>query len=327
MQILRSAVAVSLILFLAACAAADSAPPAPPEKFVNLVPAYSAFWDETRDLDTAQRIAAFRTRFEPLFPGFYSTERVKPPRTVAMQDERIAKSSGDFPTIRTRFETIGAGFDAMLQSAEDSFAATFPGFRMTMPIYLVHSIGEMDGGTRTIRDRQVLVFGADVMARVHQGFASERPFFHHELFHVLHVPKFESCDAVWCALWAEGLAVLAAKRLNPDATDAELLLVSPVPLREAVERNRKEAVCAIKARFDSEKQEDYRPLFNNPKETISPRLPNRFGYYVGYVVAQQAEKTYSLQQLAAMTPDQARPVVKHALDQLAACGKPRRKAA
>ncbi|GIL39102.1 hypothetical protein [Roseiterribacter gracilis] len=199
---------------------------------------------------------------------------------------------------------------------------------MTMPTYLIHSLGEMDGGTRNIRGRTLFVFGADVMARVHDGFNSERPFFHHELFHVYHTPKYESCDAVWCSLWTEGLAVLVAKRLNPDATDAELLLTCPRPLRAAFDANRKEAVCAIQARFNSEKGEDYRPLFNNPKDAaISPRLPGRFAYYVGYLVAQQAEKTHSLQQLAALTPEQAKPVVKRALDSLGNCGRTRRKAA
>ncbi|GIL39101.1 hypothetical protein [Roseiterribacter gracilis] len=127
MQILRTMSAAALVLSLTACAA-DTKPPvaAAPDKFVNLVPAYTTFWDETRGLDTTQRVAAFREKFDPLFPGFYSTERVKPPQTVAQQDQRIAQSFETFPSIRTRFETIGAGFGAMLDSAEASFAATFP---------------------------------------------------------------------------------------------------------------------------------------------------------------------------------------------------------
>jgi hypothetical protein len=323
MQILRSAVLLALLL--TACTTTEPKPAPAPDKFVNLVPAYAAFWDETRTLDPVARVAAFRARFEPLFPGFYSPERLKAPQTVAMQDQRIAKSFEDFPAIRTKFETTGKDFAAMLDSAETSFVATFPDFRPTTPIYLTHSLGEMDGGTRTINGHTALVFGADVMARVHGGFTSERPFFHHELFHVYHVPKYESCDAVWCSVWTEGLAVLVAKRLNPDASDDELLLTFPRSLRDAVEANRKEAVCAIRARFDSEKAEDYRPLFNNPKETISPRLPGRFAYYVGYLVAQQAETTRSLQQLAALTPAEARPVVSQALDRLARCDPPHRR--
>lgn len=321
---IRHLLAATIFLALGGCAAAPAPAPAPSQKFVNLVPAYVAFWDSTRDLNEPARVAAFREQFEILFPGFYAPDRLKPPQTIAMQDERIAKGLQDFPAIRTRFEAIGREFEQMLGSAEQSFRVAFPDFQSNMPIYLTHSLGEMDGGTRNIRGRKLLIFGADSMAHIHAPDANERPFFHHELFHVYHVPKFEHCEAIWCSLWTEGLAVLVADRLNPGASDAELLLTMPRSLRDAVEQNRKEAVCAVRARFDSEKESDYRPLFNMRKETLSPRLPGRFAYYVGYLVAQQAARTHSLQQLAALTPEQAKPVVKHALDGLAKCGAARR---
>ena len=56
---------------------------------------------------------------------------------------------------------------------------------------------------------------------------------HHELFHLYHSRAFEGCDAVWCGLWREGLAVHVAAELNPGASDAELVLTMPVPLRAA----------------------------------------------------------------------------------------------
>ena len=78
------------------------------------------------------------------------------------------------------------------------------------------------------------MFGADVIARVH-GDRDVRPFFHHELFHLLHGRTFSDCGALWCALWNEGLATFVAHRLNPAASDDQLLLTQPVPLRAAVE--------------------------------------------------------------------------------------------
>ena len=71
----------------------------------------------------------------------------------------------------------------------------------------------MDGGTRSVKGQRYLVFGADVMARVTTP-GRERPFFHHELFHVYNEKFFSECDPLWCALWMEGLAVYVSERLN-----------------------------------------------------------------------------------------------------------------
>jgi hypothetical protein len=53
---------------------------------------------------------------------------------------------------------------------------------------------------------------------------------------------------------------------------------------------------------------------------LNERLPPRFGYYVGYLVAAEAAKTRSLQQLAALSREQARPVTEAALRSLERCG-------
>jgi hypothetical protein len=163
-----------------------------------------------------------------------------------------------------------------------------------------------------------LMFGIDVIARLHD-FPDEQPFFHHELFHVYHGQFFEECDQAWCALWMEGLAVLAARTLNPAASDAELLLGSPRPIRPEVERNRKAAVCAAVARLDSNRQTDYAALFSNGPAPGD--VPPRFGYYVGYLAAQEAARERSLAQLAHLDNAAARPIVGAALARLASCAK------
>ena len=144
-----------------------------------------------------------------------------------------------------------------------------------------------------------------------------RPFFHHELFHLYHERSFRDCEQLWCGLWGEGLAVYVASRLNPGATDSELLLTEPEPLRAAVERNRSEAVCTVLARRESTAKADGRALFSSGR--LNERLPPRFGYYLGYLVAAEAGKTRSLKQLAALNSAEAKPVVEAALRSLADC--------
>ncbi|MFO1311383.1 MAG: hypothetical protein U1F41_04890 [Burkholderiales bacterium] len=154
------------------------------------------------------------------------------------------------------------------------------------------------------------------MARLYAP-GDERPFFHHELFHVYHARFFAGCEAVWCALWSEGLAVRASEFLNPGATDAQLLLDTPRPIRSEVEARRRDAVCAVRARLDSKAPEDYAPLFTGRRALDG--LPPRFAYYVGYLAAREAGRTRSMAELARLSAEDARPVLDAALASLADC--------
>jgi len=158
--------------------------------------------------------------------------------------------------------------------------------------------------------------GADVIARLHLAHDIQ-PFFHHELFHVYHAQFFDECAQAWCALWMEGLATLAAQRLNPGASDAELLLNQPRPIRADVERDRSAAVCAVARLVDSKAAADYAGLFSNGPALEG--LPPRVGYYVGYLVAEEAARGRSLMSLAHLRNPAARKVVDAAFAGLSRC--------
>jgi len=289
----------------------------PPQQYVlvDLATPYATFWAETRGLATPERVAAFKSRFNVLLPGFFTAQRVGW-MSDAEYDAAIARSLENFPAIREKFAAATSAIAKLLAPAHESFTKSFPDLRPIGPIYIVHSLGEFDGGTRPVSGVNRVMFGADVIARLHD-FPDERPFFHHELFHVYHAQFFEECEQAWCPLWMEGLAVLAAKRLNPAATDVELLLSSPRPIRPDVDRDRKQAVCAVSARLDSTAPADYATLFSNGQ--VPAELPPRFGYYVGYLVANEAAKKQSLIHLAHLDNAAARGVVNAALDRLASC--------
>src|SRR6187455_2405540 len=129
-----------------------------------------------------------------------------------------------------------------------------------MPVYLLHSLGEMDGGIREFGGKNYLIFGADVIARMHDAHTLT-PFLDHELFHVEHVRYFPECGAVWCALWIEGLATYAAKVMNPGADDQQLLLTSPEPIRAAVDARWPAALCFTRKKLFSGESADMEALF------------------------------------------------------------------
>lgn len=302
---------------LAACQSTAVETPVEPPFYtlVDLTDDYVAFFDRTEGMETAARVAAFREEFNAKMPGFYDPARFDN-FTPEQYDEFIARSFEAFPELRERYLATTASFEASMVPARESFRAAFPDVRPVGDIYFVHSLGEMDGGTRTIDGRTYLVFGADVMSRIYEP-GGTTPFFHHELFHFYHRAYFDGCEAFWCSLWTEGLATYVSEQLNQGADDVALLLTLPRPIRPEVDANLAYAVCAARARLDSESMDDYRPFFFGAYNLEG--LPPRAGYYIGYLVAKEAGRTRTIQQLAHLSAAEARPIVEAALSALAAC--------
>ena len=287
----------------------------PTYELTDLTGDYVAFFDRTRDFPMDARIAVFKAEMGARLPGFYDAARVQGV-TPELYDADIARSFTDFPQRREAFTQTASAFQSMLEPALASFVGTFSDFRSVGHIALLHSLGEMDGGTRTVAGQSYLVFGADVMARLHAP-GKERPFFHHELFHVYNEQFFGNCEPLWCALWTEGLAVYVSEQLNPGATDADLLLTSPGPIRTAVDAHLAHAVCAIRARLDSTSQQDHAAFFSGNSHFDD--LPPRAGYYLGYLALRQAGKSHSLSSLAHFNQQGARSALDDALNELATC--------
>jgi hypothetical protein len=283
---------------------------------VDLTPAFGAAWEETKDLPDSERVDAFERNFAPNLPGFYDPKRASPGREERFQ-ARILRGLKQFPEQRAGIEDVSRRFATMFTPALSSFEAQFGTMTGYPPVYLVNSLGEFDGATRELPDGVRLLFGADMIARIHAKH-DVQPFFHHELFHLYHNRLHpEECGMMWCSLWFEGLAVYVSEKLNPGATDDELLLNVPTPIRPEVDAHMTEAVCAVRWRLESRDRSDYAALFMT--ERLTPNLPPRFGYYVGYRVAQRLGRRRSFNELARLPPQEVRPLIERTLRDMAAC--------
>lgn len=262
----------------------------------------------------AEQAQAVRAHFAQRLPGFYDPARFgdDAPKFEPM----FARNVADFPKVRGRTSEAAARFKTMFPGAVQSFEASFGPVPYKQPVYLLVSLGEFDGGTRSLPQGEVLLFGADMIAQYHEK-NDVTAFFHHELFHIYHSPRFTSCAKVWCSLWSEGLATHVAATLNPKATDAELLLTIPEPIRPEVEKDIKPAVCATWERLDSEKSEDQRALFSFHR--LGPGIPPRAGYLIGQWVAADLGKTRSLKELAEMNGEPLRTEIEASLRRMADC--------
>lgn len=285
-------------------------------------------WDATRDLPPDERLARFKSELAPLFPGYYDHERFEGRVSAELQDQRIAAAIESFPEIREDYLEQLRNFEVGLAAANEDFLTAFPDFRQSTPIWLVHSLGEMDGGVRTVKGDAHLIFGADVMAAT-QTAASLPVFFEHELFHVHHQAAFSSCAEIWCGIWREGLAVYVSQQLNPHASLADLSLnfyavVGPdgVPklgegLAAAVERDIGRAWAQLEEVLDSTDQTMRLDMFQY-SPAAQTGLPPRRGYYLGFLVASEVSHGRTLQELAGMTAEEVRPLVRQAVATLKA---------
>jgi hypothetical protein len=306
--VIRTLVAMAALTLLGACA---TTPPAPPP-YTDLSQAFVEFYDRTEGLGDAARLAAFKAEVAPLYPSFYTP---RDGRTAEQHDRMTLNAIRRFPEIRAKYLAAQQAFPAAYAGAVARFRQYFPGSTAALPTYFLHSLGEMDGGTREIDGRAVMVFGADGIALYHTP-EDIGPLFDHELFHVEHGSYFPECAPVWCALWIEGLATAAAEAMNPGVDQAGLMLTFPRPIKPEIDADWAAALCLARSRIDSTAREDYAGMFMGG--TSERGYPPRWGYYLGYRLARRALRDHSLAELAHMPPLVAEPLVRAELDAMIA---------
>ena len=277
----------------------------PPVTFTSYAEQFDQFEVRTRGMPSEQRVQEFRATFDALVPGLYYD------KDEARLTRRIDKALTQFPSLRPAYREVERGFPQALDTAVSHFRQVFPDFVPPLPIYLVHSLGIRDGGIDYVGGKKVMMFGADVIANIHND-DSLQPFMEHELFHLEHARHFEDCDQLWCVLWVEGLATFAASTMTPGATDHQLLLDLPTPIRPATEAHWGEALCWIATRFEVTDDSDLSTAFLGNEQASG--FPSRFGYYVGLrVAAEAAGAKGGLAAVSRLNDEQARPVVARAL--------------
>lgn len=310
-----------LPLVLASAALRVAAAPAP-LAFTDLATPFERVALATAGEPEADRVAAVRQALDALLPGVYPAG--------AATDRALGRALADFPARRAGYDRAVRAFPGALEGAVARFRVVFPDFAPPLPIYLVHSLGLRDGGSDYLEPghRHVMFFGADMIARLHADDSLE-PFLEHELFHLEHARAFPDCDQFWCLLWQEGLAVEAAAAMTPGATDHQLLLDAPAPVRAPTDARWAAALCFVAAHFDATDDAVLAQGFQGGGHPPAG-LPERFGYYVGYRAAGATGRP--LAQLDRLDHEAARALLQATLARLiaeagAGCAPPAGKAA
>jgi hypothetical protein len=274
---------------------------------INLVPAFLAFWDEYGKAEPAAQIRMFQARVvEPnraVYDGVLSGVSAPVPELIARS---LATAPGRIGAIRRINQSITTEVPQHIAR----FRQTFPDFKCTTPVYFLYSLGAFDGAVREVKGTPALMFGVDVIV---QTFGDDQaPLFAHELFHVYHRQMIgEGPDELYWALWMEGLATYVSRTLNPGLPESSACCFPDI---EAVSKQRSAIAAQLLARLDSVKDEDYRRFMLGGQKDLD--IPQRSGYYIGYLIAQHLGERHSLAELARMPPVEVRAAVQRELENM-----------
>ncbi len=277
----------------------------------NLAPDFIEYWNQVKEKPLPKQIQKLKSDFLVKFPQFYNYKIGKWERSGQKADEEFGKIIKEYPQLEANFIKKTDQVTETLNITLASFLKSFPEMNQDFDVYLTHSFGEMDGGTRNIGGKIYLIFGIDGMVNYHKGFTSEIPFFHHELFHIYHGQYFPEEQVIWIALWTEGLASYASQKLNPEASMKDLILDLPEGMVRKIDKSLDEHWADLTKKLNSKSDIDYETYFlmSSKDKKIVPRA----GYYLGYLLAKEVGKTKSVNEMAQMKPNEVLPLLKLAL--------------
>jgi hypothetical protein len=278
--------------------------------YENLLPEFTEFVAATANLEPQARAEAFVARFAEKHRDFYSEHvfgsRAKlRERAVRLFDPQKAPKYPDARPI-TLDDVVATGrtITADYGRIEATFRKALPDYRCETPISFGLSLYMFDGNQASDAPGKAhMRFGVEMIALMHPP--QELPaFFHHELFHVYQAqqvgaaaPPDDTQPVSW-ALWNEGLATYVSWKLNPTLTAPEIFWM-PRDMETQMQPKLAEAARLMLADLDG--HEGYSRWFmggSNP-----PGLPQRSGYYLGYLMAKQLDRG-DLPALARMPPEQ-----------------------
>ncbi|HMA48513.1 MAG TPA: hypothetical protein VKP60_02105 [Magnetospirillaceae bacterium] len=274
---------------------------------IDLMPAYWQLVESTQSASDEEKIARFRAALVTPNGSLYGADGLGF-TDAAKLDKAILRSFAHADHDRPAIERMGRFIQGRMPLMVREFRRSFPDFRCDFPIYLLPSLGQMDGAGRQIDGQPALLFGVEVIAATHteQNFPV---FADHELFHRYHYQAAGMSDdvgpgqAFWKALWAEGLATYVSLALNP-GTSLDVALFDDKIVPRANEHF-PALLGEIQADFDDTGAEPFSRFFMG---STTPGLypPPRSGYYFGALTAQALAKTLTLEQLAHLSPPDAR---------------------
>jgi hypothetical protein len=285
----------------------------------NLMPEVLAFRAATAGLPPEQRAARFVTEIAAKHPEYFKSDIFGNDDelrgyAVRLFDPAHPESfAGSPPLTDAKLAAFSAGFPQAFDGAEARFTKAFPDFACATPIAFGPSFARFAGSGGVGPDGVYRMrFGIDMLAMIETD--SDLPvLFSHELFHVHHNQVLgtalkQNLGVVWWGAWVEGLASYVSYRITPGATPKQAL-AWPADLYERMQAPGAMKQASAQMLIDMDAQGKTYGLWFHMNESY-PGLPANAGYYMGYRMAEALAARYSLPELARMTPQDLKPLVR-----------------
>lgn len=213
-----------------------------------------------------------------------------------------------------------------LNSYVDSFKTAFPKFDSSeLTIYLLPAFGHFQAQARTFQNKPVLLLDSGFFASATQG-AIPPAFVHHEMFHIYHGQlcpdvrkgtedffRTGQPPSLGTLLWVEGLAVHTARKLDPNATDAELFPSASVVV--ATQSAFANLVRQATDHADDATMPTISGFFYFPRMDRQP-IPQNCGYVIGEKLVDEMLKKNSLEQVMLLKGPDLSSAIRQAAAQL-----------
>jgi predicted Zn-dependent protease DUF2268 len=179
------------------------------------------------------------------------------------------------------------------------FKHAFPDYRCDFTFYIAPSFGNLDGSAAMVGGKYLIVFAPDFIPRIH-ALSDLKILIDHETFHVYHhqatgvFGAAEQLPTIEEALWSEGLATFVSLHMNPGVS-LDTALIQP-GLPAAAQPHLQSMVAELRQHLGEKDEATYGRFFQGGNAPEG--CPSRSGYYIGFLIAQDLSKRYSLQQLA-----------------------------
>jgi hypothetical protein len=284
-------------------------------RVVDLMPPFWRFWDAAKDQPQSAQLLLFDEMVVKEHPEVYRESVLG----VGSNEPgpRIADFLRGAPANIAAMRKLSDSLEGDLPLYLSDFQKAFPDFACQNPIYLLVSLGAFDGGVRAVNGYPALLFGVDVIARVHPQ-DELGALFDHELFHMYHRQITGMGggrgDPLYRALWEEGLATYVSGVLNPGVSESAIL-GRPEDLAARAKPHLPQIARELVQNMDSTSPDLYQTFFLG--DSARKDIPPRSGYCVGLLIARELGQGHSLQQLAKMNGESLRSTIRRMLQKMA----------
>lgn len=254
-------------------------------KVVNFGNAFRVFLAKAENADQETQLAAWKELEANIPPRLVKAIfRANPEGLETARKKALLHFMAAMPRVRGKMLRLFDAGPAVIKTAFARFKEAFPDYSDDITVYIVPSMFRFNACAMP----GLIAFGPDVMASMGESEESFAMATTHEVFHTYSFSKIPAYPNTFAGpLWLEGSATYVSGFLNPEATEADMLL-DPVLAGRCADPDFVKDLAAqyrpILARFrkGADAEAIYAAWYMYYKST--PENPSRRGYCLGLQV-------------------------------------------